>query len=405
MRPRTHLHRALLPVLWIVLILTPAFRAARPLPTELSDVEFWQLVTNVSEEGGSFISENLVSNELGYPYVMPALIERVPPGGAYIGVGPEQNFTYMAAIRPSIAFIVDIRRQNMIEHLLYKAVFELSANREEFVSRLFARNIGSTVRKDATPAELFDALAASQQDPNLYQSNLDSIMDLLVTKHGFALGLRDQSTIEHIYEEFSRLGGESKYAVSSAIFSNGRVFAIQEPNGVISLVPGPVSPNGPPPNVTLGVTFPTYAEVMKAADPSGKVWSYLASESNYQFVRELHKKNLIVPVVGDFAGPKAIQAIGQYLKGHNATIAAFYVSNVEQYLTPVTKLQSFHTNVATLPLNESSTFIRSAQTPGVQPGLAQSSLSPMQMVVDAVLEGRAQNWNDILRLTAPKVEK
>jgi hypothetical protein len=83
-------------------------------------------------------------------------------------------------------------------------------------------------------------------------------------------------------------------------------------------------------------------------------------------------------------------------------VSAFYVSNVEQYLTPVTKLQSFYANVATLPLNSSSTFIRSAQVSGIQPGLAQSSISPIQTIMDAVLEGRAQNWSDILRISNSK---
>ena len=119
-------------------------------------------------------------------------------------------------------------------------------------------------------------------------------------------------------------------------------------------------------------------------------------------MRELQQKNLIVPVVGDFAGPKALRAVGQYLKGHDASVSAFYVSNVEQYLTPLVKLQSFYANIATLPLSPSSTFIRSAQTVGPQPGLAQSSLGSMQVALDAVLEGRAQSWSDILRLTSSK---
>jgi hypothetical protein len=42
-------------------------------------------------------------------------------------------------VKPKIAFIVDIRRQNLIEHLMYKALFELSADRAEFISRLLSR--------------------------------------------------------------------------------------------------------------------------------------------------------------------------------------------------------------------------------------------------------------------------
>src|SRR5687767_7009893 len=109
------LRRVLLPVLCVVLVLTPAIRAQGPLPSELSDREFWRFVVESAEDGGSFLSENFVSNELGYPYVIPELMQRVTRGGAYLGVGPEQNFTYVVATQPRIAFIVDIRRQNMIE--------------------------------------------------------------------------------------------------------------------------------------------------------------------------------------------------------------------------------------------------------------------------------------------------
>jgi hypothetical protein len=137
---------------------------------------------------------------------------------------------------------------------------------------------------------------------------------------------------------------------------------------------------------------------MLSTGPDGRLWSYLATEENYRAVRSLHQKNLIVPIVGDFAGPKALRGVGRYLTEHDATVSVFYVSNVEQYLTPVTKLQNFYANVATLPITPTSMFIRSAQISGPQPGLAQSSIAPIQSILDAVLEGRAQSWRDILRL-------
>lgn len=401
------IRRALLPVFCVLLVATtPAFRAALPIPTQLSDAEFWRFVSTSSEEGGGFISENLVSNELGYPYVIPSLIDRVPAGGAYMGVGPEQNFTYMAAIHPSIAFVVDIRRQNMIEHLFYKAAFELSANRQEFLSRLFARKLEATTSRNAPPAELFAAFAAVSKDEAFYRTTLQEIKDLLVVKHGFELSEEDKTTLEHVYEEFSKNGTELRYTVQLQPSAN-RVITFLSVDEIRAL---PVPPGGAVPATTanlsnaaislaLSTQFPSYADVITATDPAGRNWSYLASEENYRSVRELQQRNLIVPLVGDFAGPKAIRAVGQYLKEHDASVSAFYVSNVEQYLTPVAKLQNFYNNVATLPLNSSSTFIRSAQVAGPQPGLAQSSISPIQLALDAVLEGRAQSWSDILRLT------
>ena len=109
------------------------------LPNRLSDQEFWRLSNDFSEPGGYFRSENLVSNEHTFQYVIPALKRRVRPGGVYLGVAPDQNFTYIVATAPRMAFIVDIRRGNLLQHLMYKAIFELSADRAEFVSRLFSK--------------------------------------------------------------------------------------------------------------------------------------------------------------------------------------------------------------------------------------------------------------------------
>ena len=399
------LRRVLLPVLLVAMLLTPAIRAGEPLPAQISDDAFWKLVTESSEPGGGFLSENLVSNELGYPYVIQPLLERVHPGGAYIGVGPEQNFTYVAAVQPGIAFIVDIRRQNMIEHLFYKAVFEMSATRGEFLSRLFARKTGKTLTRNATVEELFDAFAGLPEDPALYRENLDAITSVLVDKHHFELNEEDRGTLEHVYEQFAKHGADVQYAVSDTALRR----AI--PPGFITdqVFTFPVDPNADPiitaqrmngnvVSVLLGMPFPTYAEVMKATDANGRNWSYLATEENYERVRAMQRKNLIVPLVGDFAGPKALRAVGEFLKDRDATVSVFYVSNVEQYLTPAPRLRDFYSNVEALPLNASSTFIRSAQISGPQPGLAQSSISSMQIIMDAVLSGRVRNWNDILQL-------
>src|SRR5579864_6343656 len=90
----------------------------------LGDVEFWQMISGFSEEGGVFPSDNFVSNETWFQHVIPQLLQRTPRGGAYLGVGPDQNFTYIIALRPQVAFILDIRRQNLVLHLLYKALIE-----------------------------------------------------------------------------------------------------------------------------------------------------------------------------------------------------------------------------------------------------------------------------------------
>ena len=117
----------------------PRPAARENLPWRLTDREFWRLAVESSEPDGYFRSDTLTSNELLYQQVIPELVERTKPGGVYLGVGPEQNFTYMAALRPPMAIIFDIRRGNMLVQLMYKALFELAKDRADFVSMLFSR--------------------------------------------------------------------------------------------------------------------------------------------------------------------------------------------------------------------------------------------------------------------------
>ena len=129
---------ALTPALLVLLPSPAAQTSASRLPPRLSGQEFLSLMTELSEADGFFRSDNLVSNELFMQRVIPDLTRVVKPGGVYLGVGPEQNFTYMAAVKPAMAFIIDVRRGNLQLHLMYKALFELSSDRADFVSRLFS---------------------------------------------------------------------------------------------------------------------------------------------------------------------------------------------------------------------------------------------------------------------------
>jgi len=395
----------------IVLLLVPSSRAAEQLPQQLSDDAFWGLVERSSEPDGSFISENFLSNEEGFQYVIPPLLQRVKPGGVYVGVGPEQNFTYVAALHSKIAFIIDIRRQNLIEHLLYKAAFELAPNRAGFLSLLFCRKPKAALTSDTPVEELFKAFDETQQDPAIYPKNLQIIKDQLRKVHKFRLTEEDEASLDHVYNTFAVQGTNLGYVVDKAM-RDGVVYPINNgttPYQIFNVPEGPIENRDGnsfrfpivPQIMTViqaPMTFPTYAKLVQATDGQGKNWSFLADESNYQTVREMERHNLIVPIVGDFAGPKAIRAVGQYLKEHESAVSVFYLSNVEQYLSPPDVLRSFYSNVAELPLTSESTFIRSAQGAGTQPGVAQSSLSSMQEVLEAVMDGRVQYQRDILRL-------
>ena len=308
--------------------------AAGPLPDRLSSRDFWKLSVQLSEADGYFRSENLVSNETAWPAVLPDLARTVKPRRAYLGVGPEQNFTYIAALNPAVAFVVDIRRGNLQLHLMYKALFELSPDRGEFVSKLFSLRRPPGISPESTAAEIFSAYARPglRSEP-LFKANLEAIEDLYLKQRHIALPPDDVKGIARIYREFFDQGLSIQYAVAP------------------SRQPG---------------MFPTYAELMTAGDMTNTS-GFLGSEENFRRVKSLQARNLIVPVVGNFAGPKAVRSVARYLKASSTLVGAFYLSNVEQYLRREGSWASFCANAGTLPLDGSSVFIRSER--GSDPGI------------------------------------
>ena len=190
------------------LLTASAYVAAGALPARLSDREFWSTVVNFSEPGGTFRSsgavrsDNLISNETSFQQVIPTL-QRVVGEGAYLGVGPEQNLTYIAALKPKIAFILDIRRENMLLHLLYKALVEMSTDRVDFLSYQFARPRPTGVGHDSTAQELFDAFRRVPASEELAKTNLGAVLNRLERVHRFTLSREDENSIKEAYDTFA----------------------------------------------------------------------------------------------------------------------------------------------------------------------------------------------------------
>jgi len=363
-----------------VLALRPQSRAgadrADTLPSQLSDQAFWGLVTDFSEPNGYFRSDNFLSNEIIFQRILPTLTASVPTGGAYLGVGPEQNFTYLIALKPKLAFIVDIRRGNLHEHLLYKAFIEMSSDRADFLSRLFARRRPDGLSATTPIDTMMDVYRSVPVDLPYFYENFQAAADWLVKRHGFALSQEDLEGLQYVYNAFYEGGPDLNYS-----FSNGGGF---------------------------GGQFPTYAELMAETDDRGEQRSYLATEANFRILAQMEKNNAIVPLVGNFAGPKALRSVGTYLKAHGATVAAFYTSNVEMYLfQQADDWQKFYANVASLPLDGTSTFIRSVsnrgfrfQTPNRVPGARSSTrLSSMADLVGAFERGRIGGYSDVVAMS------
>jgi hypothetical protein len=341
-------------------------------PESLTAAEFSRLSRELSDEGGYFRSDNFTSNETPYLHVVDKLRQLGASGGAYMGVGPEQNFTYIAKIRPRIAFIVDIRRQAIIQHLMYKAVFHLAPNRAQFLSRLLSRPLPKEKAPgaDASANELVSFFGNAQADDKAYAENLAAIRRTIKEDFQFPLSESDQASLEYVYKTFRDEGLEIAFRIGDR-------------------------------NTGWRGGFPNLGDLMLATDLNGKMGNFLASAEDYDFVRGLHRKNLIIPVVGDFGGKKALAAVGDYLRKNGFTVTAFYTSNVEQYLFDSGSFDAFANNVRKLPINDKSLFIRSASGryahPARLPGHRSATLlQQMSVFLRDFDEGRYQGYVDLV---------
>jgi hypothetical protein len=340
------------------------------LPERLSDSAFWALSNQISEPGGYFrIEDNYTSNEMEVGQLYSMLRNRGITGDVFLGVGPEQNFTYIAAIRPRMAFLIDIRRQAVMQHLMFKAMFELSPQRADFISILFGKPRPPGIDTSASIQHIWNAYRLVRSDSALSASNYARIVDRLTRQQKFVFNDNEQQQLRGVYNAFYYYGPS-------------------------------ITTRGPPSG--RGGDFMTLTAFSE--DSTGLPQSFLGTEDDYRYVKSLHDRNLIVPVSGDFAGPRALRAIGSYLKDHGGVVRAFYVSNVEQYLFSDGVHKEFYANAGTLPVDTRSIFIRpySLRRWGRGPYSAwpdtgeTRSLCPIAGFLKAAGEGRVNSNADAL---------
>ncbi len=303
-------------------------------PDSLDMTEFRSIMVGFSEGPGDFPGDNFISNESSYLHVMPTVVEKTKPGGVYIGVGTEQNYSYVCATRPDIAFIVDIRRENLLQHLLYKALFALSPNRTAFMQLLFSRqdrngktNPNAFPDESSSVSEVVDHIdRATVRSEALFELNWKRIR-----REVSHYGIEDRSDLDRmrfIYRSFYEKQLEIRYADTTLV---------------------------------NGVSYPTFRDLITGTTLEGEFASFLSTATKFNYVRDLHRRNLIIPVVGDFAGMKTFRAIASYVAVHDTSVSVLYVSNVEYFLINQIYyvFEWYVANVEALPIDEHSLLIRS----------------------------------------------
>ena len=325
-------------------------------------------IAALSERDGYFDTDNLISNESSYQQVLPELRRRKLQGGAYLGVGPDQNFTYIAETRPAIAFIIDVRRDNLLLHLLFKALFETSRTRIEYLAQLLGRPVPADIDRWRTAP--LDRLITYAEMPAAPLPTIDALrtrLDAAIRRSGVSLSAKDVQTIDRFHRRFIEEG------LSLRFQSTGR----------------------PPRSY-----YPTYRQLLTDTDGSGLQGNYLASEEGFQFVKVLQSRDLIIPVVGDVSGPSAMSAIGRLLTSRGIRLSTFYVSNVEFYLFGDGSFARYVANLRRLPHAANGVVIRSVFggfAGGFRSGDASvSQVQPFDDLLAGVASGKIQYYADLV---------
>ncbi len=314
-------HSLAKPALMLVILLFAVSPAQPKAHRTLTSAEFFSIIQRISEDDGFFWNDNYVSNESSYQHPLKKMRELGIQGGIYVGVGPNQNFTYIANVRPEYAFILDIRRQNMIEHLLFKSLFHCARDRAEYLSLLLSRPIrpGNLTGDDYTVEDLVGYFQNAESDSALYDRTEQQVKDYLLKTCRLPLTDQDLNSLDKTHRAFFSRGLSIKYDY---------------------------------------IPVPTYAEFLLEKDIDGNRQNFLNSAKDFLYLKTLEEENRIIPAVGDFAGTKAFNELGNVLTEWNEKVTVFYVSNVEQYLLRNQTWQHFLRNVAALPLDDRAVFIR-----------------------------------------------
>ncbi len=357
---------------WIALVTFCASSSILQKHDRIPLAELRRLWVELSESEGYFDSDNFISNEATYLRVLPSLERLQVRGGAYLGVGPDQNYSYVAQIQPEIVILMDIRRQNALQHFYYKALMQLSRDRREYLERLFGRPLHSPAQGNEA-GSIFSLLKEVDAAPINEAFAREKVREAqaLMRRWDLRLSSEDERTVQYLAQAFVRARPEMRFT------SFGR-----------------------PPRSH----HPTYRTLLTETDGRGKQANFLANSSRFHIVKDLHEKNRIIPVVGDLGGERAMQNVAREIGRRGILLKTLYSSNVEFYLFNTGRWTRYLKNLRSLPMAPHAYVIRTfadrhGYHPAHIPGYYMTTiLQPMKSFLDATLAGRILTYWDLLSI-------
>jgi hypothetical protein len=324
------------------------------------DADFRSSIESLGEPAsGSASADNFVTNEDSIASVLDRLAE-VPRGLAYLGVGPDQNFSLIAASKPAQALILDFRKKNQLLHLMHKALVEMSADRFEYLRRFWARDVPADEALKGDAKRLVSAFAAAESQPKRLAESQAEVRRFLHVE-----GFHDEADFEEIRRMQSRLAGPGPEA---------RFLALR--------------------------MYPTMGRLIAERTRSGRPGHWLADDSLFEVVRGLHLDDAILPVVADWAGDRAMKAVADHAKGTKMQVGVVYVSDVEFFLFRGGLFDRYVANLARLPIHPRAVIVRTSTREIDHPeriaGASSTTIARnLGGFLEAARNGRIRRWEDL----------
>lgn len=353
---------------WVI----PLFLLAASCPRSTPQTgDFAARIEALSGPAGYFDTDNLISNERSFLHAISDLRSAGVRGGVYLGVGPDQNFSYIAEIDPELAIIIDVRSDNILQHLLYKALFHASRNRVEYLAFLTGRPAPTDV--ETWSRAPLDSVLVYVERAVPTESSVDAARTAVrreIASFGVPLDDGQIATLERFHGEFIDRGLGLRFR------SHGRAPQLY---------------------------YPTFGELLREVDREGRPASYVATEERWQTVRRLQISGQLVPIAGDLGGDTALKAVADYLNDRGLAVSAFYTSNVEFYLFGDRTFPAFIENLRALPLAPGSVLIKSffrgfrGPHPRQEPGYFTTQLvQDTQALIDGWDSGRYRTYWEVV---------
>lgn len=315
---------------------------------------------------GPSSADNLMTNEDSLASVMDQIRSESPPGTVFLGVGPDQNYTFIATARPIEAYLLDYRKKNQLLHLMHLALIAKSPNRIDYLENYWARRVKvgliSPPNDDhsKTTEKLLLLFRRSELDQQFLAQNIGDVMSELLNSQ-----FLDANEIEEVGRIQKRLAGPGPEA---------RFLALK--------------------------MYPTIASLISMKTRAGKPGHWLAGDDYYQEVRELCFQQKIYPVVGDWSGQLCLKKLAAHLNSTEKKVGLVYISDVEFFLLRGNRFSHYIENLARLPLHDEVRIVRTSTREIEHPERIQGSSStsivrPLKQFIERARAGRVRRWEDL----------